>query len=486
GIVLEEEHTVNNILANNTTDNNSEDGIYLYDNTSKNILTGNNARNNDDYGIHLHSASSNTLYLNNLISNTIGNVLSENGSTNSWCSSTTIYYDYNSGTFHKGYLGNYYSDGTHSGSNGIGGTYTIANDNNDDYQLTDTIDFYSLQAWWIHSDDNMYCDDATQTGGSITISSGGNHIWASDEAAETSTNFVNSDTWTGYLVFSSAPVNGHTFTVEIGYSTDGNDFTSGGPDATVTGDGSSTEFIFTTDADDFTVSTGNYLACRITSNDAEYTIRTGGAWSYISSPDNSENYAFPVELSSFTATVSGGIVTLNWQTETEVNNYGFDVERKQNNDWQKIGFVEGFGNSNSPKNYSFEDSNPGGTGIFYYRLKQIDNGGAFEYSDIIEVFLTGETGYVLGQNYPNPFNPVTTIRYHVPSDVSGDKLDVSLIVYDILGNEIAILVNEEQPAGEYEVQFSKGMVNQTLSSGVYFYRLTAGEFSQIKKMILMK
>jgi parallel beta-helix repeat protein len=487
GIVLEEAHTVSNIIANNTTTNNTEDGIYLYDNTSNNTIICNIVSNSTAYGLHLNSSSNNTIYLNNLISNSTSNVLSENSSTNTWESPTTIYYDYNSGTLHKGYLGNYYSDGTHTGSNGIGGTYTIANDNNDDYQLIDTSGNYSLQAWWLNSDNNMYMDNVGKSGGNDTISNGGTKIWIADHATSTNIDFSGSDTWTGQLVFTSAPSNGHTFTIEIGSSTDGNDFTPGGPDATVTGDGSATNFTFTTDASAFIVSTGNYLAFRITSNDAEYTIRTGGAWSYISSPDNSTDYTIPVELSTFIANVSNGIVTLNWQTETEVNNYGFDVERASSSttpaqEWQKIGFVEGHGNSTTPKEYSFIDNDLNGSYKLYYRLKQIDYDGTFEYSDIIEVVLGKITEYTLDQNYPNPFNPVTIIRYRIPSNANNEMLSVALKVYDILGNEIVALVNEEKQPGNYIVEFD----GSNLSSGVYFYKLTAGDFSVTKKMVLLR
>lgn len=134
---------------------------------------------------------------------------------------------------------------------------------------------------WLNSDNNMYMANAAKSGGNVTISNGGTHIWKADQAALTTINFSGSDTWTGQLAFTSAPTNGHTFTIEIGSSTDGSDFTTGGPDAALTGDASSTNFTFVTDVSAFTVTTGNYLALRITSNHGEYSVRTGGAWSYI-------------------------------------------------------------------------------------------------------------------------------------------------------------------------------------------------------------
>ena len=478
GIVLEEAHTINNIIANNITNNNSEDGIYLYNNTSNNTIISNTASGND-YGIIFNSSSGNTIYLNNLYSNTTNNVLSENSSTNTWHSTTTIYYDYNSGTFYKGYLGNYYGDGTHTGSNGIGGTYTIANDNNDDYQLVNTSDKFSLQAWWLNSDNDMYINNAAESGGYVTISNGGTNIWKADQAASSNTNFSGSDTWTGQLDFTTAPTNGHTFIVEIGSSSDGSDFTAGGPDATITGNGSSTSFAFVTDASAFTVTTGNYLALKITSNDAEYSIRTGGAWSYLSSPENSESYTLPVELSAFTANVSNRIVTLNWQTKTEVNNYGFEIERRVESDWKKIGFVKGNGNSNSPKSYYYEDdlAHVPAFDHLQYRLKQIDLDGKYEYSPEVKVSLNIQLDYSLEQNFPNPFNPTTKIVFSIPN-----ADNVKIKVFDILGRKVATLLNERKQAGTYSVEFNAG----NLSSGIYFYEIISGNYSDIKKMILLR
>ena len=145
-----------------------------------------------------------------------------------------------------------------------------------------------------------------------------------------------------------------------------------------------------------------------------------------------EESLLPVELSSFSASIIGSIVKLNWKTETEVSNYGFDIERKAGSrlsevgNFEKIGFVEGHGNSNSPKYYSFEDINLT-TGKYSYRLKQIDTDGQFEYSKVIEVDLDAPMKYELSQNYPNPFNPITTIQFSIPQAV-----EVKLMIYNIL------------------------------------------------------
>jgi parallel beta-helix repeat protein/predicted outer membrane repeat protein len=185
----------------------------------------------------------------------------------------------------------------------------------------------------------------------------------------------------------------------------------------------------------------------------------------------------PVELSSFTAEVNGMTVELRWRTETEVNNYGFEIDRCiENKVWEKIGFIEGNGNSNSPKLYSYTDKPLTGGCKFSYRLKQIDSDGKYEYSNIIEVELT-PNHYELTQNYPNPFNPITTIQYSIPA-----LGKVKIILFNLLGEKIKTLIDEEKMPGNYEVEFNA--VN--IPSGVYFYQLKAGDFVQTKKMILMK
>ncbi len=184
----------------------------------------------------------------------------------------------------------------------------------------------------------------------------------------------------------------------------------------------------------------------------------------------------PVELTSFTAAATDGKVMLDWKTTTEVNNYGFEVQRSVNNNWVKIGFVLGHGNSNSPKNYSFTD-NPTGGKKFKYRLKQIDPNGKFEYSSVVNVSIDVPANFAVAQNYPNPFNPTTVINYQLP--ISGY---VTLKVFDMLGREVATLVNEKKVAGNYSVTFN----GNALSSGVYFYQLRSGSFVETKKLTLMK
>lgn len=194
--------------------------------------------------------------------------------------------------------------------------------------------------------------------------------------------------------------------------------------------------------------------------------------------------ALPVELSSFIAKAYVDKVILEWETITEINNYGFNIERtveNLNNDWQTIGFMKGYGNSNSPKQYSFTDDNLAGGNNFLYRLKQIDNDGQSKYSNIVEVAIVpGEL--MLHQNYPNPFNPITRISYSIPYMENSNKKFVQLKVFDINGSEVAVLVNEEKPTGTYEIEFDA----TNLSSGIYFYEMKAGDFISTKKMLLLK
>ena len=185
----------------------------------------------------------------------------------------------------------------------------------------------------------------------------------------------------------------------------------------------------------------------------------------------------PVELTSFTASDNNNVVVLNWITATETNNQGFEVQRKaKDSEFEKIGYVPGFGTTTETKSYSFTDSKIS-AGIYAYRLKQIDFDGSFEYSPEVEIEVSTPLLFSLEQNYPNPFNPSTTIEFTLPQ-----KEFVSLIIYDVLGNEVATLVNEEKASGSYEVLFDAA----ELVSGVYIYSLRAGSFAQTRKMILMK
>ena len=209
--------------------------------------------------------------------------------------------------------------------------------------------------------------------------------------------------------------------------------------------------------------------------------------------ENQVNFIIPVELTSFTASLlNNDFVELKWITATSLNNLGFEVEKdsspsgqNQGNTlphqvWEKIGFVENLDNSTFPIEYSFTDNTMHNSSVVKYRLKIVDLDGSFSYSDVVDVE-TVLTNFELAQNYPNPFNPCTKINWQSP--VGGHQ---TIKVYDVLGNEIATLVDEFKPAGRHEVEFNSSSVYGGLASGVYIYRLQTTESTETKKMVLLR
>ena len=196
----------------------------------------------------------------------------------------------------------------------------------------------------------------------------------------------------------------------------------------------------------------------------------------------------PVELSSFVSNSDGRNVVLNWETKTEQNSNKFEIESSLllSNKWTTNGVVNGSGNSNSPKQYSYTAKNLQ-SGKYQFRLKMIDNDGTFEYSKIIETDITLPKNFMLSQNYPNPFNPSTKIDYQLPVNAN-----VKIEIYNIIGQKVADLINEDQAAGFYTIEFSAGSMHKNLTSGVYIYRLTAVNkqagvnYTNLKKMIMLK
>lgn len=189
----------------------------------------------------------------------------------------------------------------------------------------------------------------------------------------------------------------------------------------------------------------------------------------------------PVELSSFEAFWRNSRVELNWATASESNNYGFAVERQNPGTtiWLKIGFVPGHGTTTEAQQYRFID-NPVGSGAFNYRLKQIDANGAVQFSPTREVIVPG--WFMLYQNTPNPFNPETTIKF----EMAANEL-VTLEIYNLLGQKVATLLNERKTAGIHTIIWSgKDEQSRPLNSGVYFYRLKAGNFEATRKLVLIK
>ncbi len=241
--------------------------------------------------------------------------------------------------------------------------------------------------------------------------------------------------------------------------------------------------------------TGTSVSLTNTSSNTLYTIHAfeyngyPGVERYYTATASGNPYAessLPVELLSFSANVVDKNVHLAWQTVTELNNYGFEIERSlsdsKNSDfpkiWEKLGFVEGAGNSYSQKDYSFADqllSN----GNYLYRLKQIDNDGKYSYSDNIEVNFSAAvpSEFSLAQNYPNPFNPTTTIKFELP-----EKSHVVLELFDMLGQKVMTMVNSEMEAGYHDYKLDAS----NLASGTYIYKLVSAKQTIAKKLILMK
>ena len=213
----------------------------------------------------------------------------------------------------------------------------------------------------------------------------------------------------------------------------------------------------------------------------------GTSRSYLSAVDGGTD-PLPVEFTSFSARPKGTSIELLWKTATEVNNYGFEIERKparisppckggdNRGGWTKVGFIEGNGTTNAPKSYSYTDHSA--NGYVAYRLKQIDRDGKFEYSQEVESVISQiPQSLSLMQNYPNPFNPATVISYQLPANGY-----VSLKVFDAIGREVATLVDEVKEAGTYSKEFDASK----LSSGVYFAKLSSAGKTQIKKMSFLK
>jgi len=220
-----------------------------------------------------------------------------------------------------------------------------------------------------------------------------------------------------------------------------------------------------------------YTDLSVTNLTYNYRIRaynTNGFSGY----SNVAQVSIPVELTSFIANVSSDKVNLTWKTATETNNSGFNVERKNvsSNDWYTLTFVNGFGTTTEPQSYSYNDEDVS-AGKYLYRLKQLDFNGVCEYSDEIEVIVNVPDKFSLNQNYPNPFNPTTAIEFQLPKESF-----VTLKIYNILGVEIAMLVNEQKQAGIHKISFNAS----ELSSGLYIYKISAGKFEQTRKMMLLK
>lgn len=221
--------------------------------------------------------------------------------------------------------------------------------------------------------------------------------------------------------------------------------------------------------------TSNEISFHLTDNST--SAKALSSISKISFSQTNGGNPLPVVLSNFIASISGDAVILQWITHTEVNNAGFEIERKEaESNWETIGYEEGHGNSNSRKEYTFTDC-PKKNVKLSYRLKQVDLDGSYEYSSVIETILEITYNFELKQNYPNPFNPRTKISYSLAQEGW-----ISLIIFDMLGQKIKTLVDEKKSSGNYEVLFD----GNNLPSGIYICRMNCGDYTNSIKMIIMK
>ncbi|MCP4625165.1 MAG: T9SS type A sorting domain-containing protein [bacterium] len=190
----------------------------------------------------------------------------------------------------------------------------------------------------------------------------------------------------------------------------------------------------------------------------------------------------PVEMSSFNYAMNEDAVKVEWETQSEINNYGFEVERSFDGvKYKKIGFIEGNGTSNLVHTYQFIDKDKS-SGTRYYRLKQIDYNGMFKYTEIIKVEIAVPDDYALEQNFPNPFNPSTEIKYSLP-----EESFVTIDVYSITGRKVKALVSKNHLAGRFSAVWDgRNETGVQVSSGTYIYRIRAGSFNAVKKMVFIK
>jgi len=191
----------------------------------------------------------------------------------------------------------------------------------------------------------------------------------------------------------------------------------------------------------------------------------------------------PVELSFFSCQVIESTVLLTWTTTTEQNNFGFEIQRSDGraDNFEKIGFVQGNGTTNEPRDYQHSDEDLA-TGVYFYRLKQIDFNGDYALSKVIEVSVNVPNKFYLGQNYPNPFNAGTSISYVIP-----EAGQVQLVIYNTGGARVFNAVNKFQEAGSHSYHWNGlSETGDGLASGVYYYQIKVNEYSSLKKMTLVK
>jgi len=201
-----------------------------------------------------------------------------------------------------------------------------------------------------------------------------------------------------------------------------------------------------------------------------------GNSSLVTNPGDPESFV-PVELSAFSVSLINGITTINWSTATELNNFGFEIQRSSNlSDWDILSFVKGAGTTSERNSYNFSDPNPP-AGKLFYRLRQIDLDGSYKFYGPQSVENINVNDFNLAQNYPNPFNPTTNIRFSLKHDSF-----IALDIYNPAGELVSTLISGNMEAGSHNIQFEAA----NMTSGIYIARLTSGEGIRSIKMMLLK
>ena len=230
--------------------------------------------------------------------------------------------------------------------------------------------------------------------------------------------------------------------------------------------------------------TGEQVVFKAKIGQTEYMLTPSGTWNNNDTQhlDLMNQGEIPVELSSFRAESKNNSVNLFWTTVSESNNFGFEVQRSRNdNFFNKIAFRNGHGTTNSPQTYNYSDTNLQ-SGKYFYRLKQIDTDGAFTFSPTLEVNLSFPQTFQLFQNYPNPFNPATNISYLI-----SEQSNIKITIYNSSGQKIKTLVNGIKSAGDHSIVWNgRNKSGNTVSNGIYIYKMSAENFSVSKKLIFMK
>ena len=509
-----------NVAAHNTLSGNEERGIdiygYTFDYCYYNCLAYNNV-GSSKYGIYFSgNASSNEAFANTIHDNTTAGIHSDLGNTAYFndlsnnaktiedgsltpVSSRKMGYIYGSlQVTRKEYLGNYYSDYTGNDANGdgIGDTPYADGLFKDSYPLKQSISNYNLQTWFIQTGSYIK-RDVTDGYGTLTVNGNSSVVLVDPQAALQKIDFgagnqSQTTSWTGRIWLTSN--NEYNFTIQMGYAdADGGNFTPSNCTDNPSGIASEYYFYFATTASEFDVPKGKHLAVRITNNlSGSKEIVTGGTYSYISAPVQSQDYSLPVTFSTITAELKDGKVILKWITASEVGNVGFNVWRgkKEEGPFQKrnLDLIRSKGDSSMPQKYSFTDEDVENGRRYFYYIESVDLAGVRQRSGLVGITVTAppkETALL--QNYPNPFNPETWIPFQLSKDSS-----VVIRIYDLRGRLVRKLDLGLKKAGYYvdksRAAYWDGRNEQgeRVASGVYIYQMTAGKERFTKRLVILK